>query len=70
MTWPIISLFITAVNSPLGVSQRDRQEKREAEAKRRIYLFRMRTLATSICLSFNNQLHGESCAVSERSADL
>lgn len=27
----------------------------------------MRTLATSICLSFNNQLHGESCAVWKRS---
>lgn len=65
MTWPIISLFITAVNSPLGVSERERgRKKREAEGgKRLIYLFRMRTLATSICLSFNNQLHGESCAV-------
>lgn len=41
MTWPVISLFITAVNSPLGVSQREREreagKKREVVRKRLIY---------------------------------
>lgn len=39
MTWPIISLFITAVNSPLGVSERERGRERERLRERDVFIY-------------------------------